>query len=408
MFTFLFLDLPSRLSLAVQRGFPQGPRGRATVDATLELTHERVEDVPLLLGFLIQLRLPEIVDRQFPPHPLPHGLSHGGLVTVWIASIRSQADHRKSHVPEWVDSLKHTLESLIGQPIRPVEFSDDRLTLVRKRLSEKAAGTELEAVLWCVQCAVSARPPVPGVRRDATTRSGYHALDDDGLMPLGHSTDLRPDLPPIKLRAAAAEPAGLFRAGDVHPGHVADDPLDLPLSRRVRKLLGQIGLRSAGDGKLAALETRAAIAANGDFDLTRLPWTGEVSAQFAAWVEAALTGTPAVDLIAIRLGDELLGRGYEFARSQSAVVQTTERTGSERVQIIRSEALAQSQAAARERRLDKAEAARRGVTPPPGPGRTPFRTGWEWERAVAAVLAEHQVEGLWDGNWEPPESSRTQ
>ena len=39
-------------------------------DATLELTHERVDDVPMLLGFLCQLRLPEILDRHFPPHPL--------------------------------------------------------------------------------------------------------------------------------------------------------------------------------------------------------------------------------------------------------------------------------------------------------------------------------------------------
>jgi hypothetical protein len=32
------------------------------VDATLELTHERVDDVPLLLGFLIKLHFPEILD----------------------------------------------------------------------------------------------------------------------------------------------------------------------------------------------------------------------------------------------------------------------------------------------------------------------------------------------------------
>ncbi len=39
---------------------------------------------------------------------------------------------------------------------------------------------------------------------------------------------------------------------------------------------------------MAALETRAEIAANRDFYLTRLPLTGEVAAQFAAWVEAAV------------------------------------------------------------------------------------------------------------------------
>jgi transposase len=84
-----------------------------------------------------------------------------------------------------------------------------------------------------------------------------------------------------------------------------------------------------------------------------------------------------------------------------------EHTWIERVQIIRSEALAQSQAAAPERRLEKATAALRGLTPPPGPGKTQFTVGWELERAVAAVLAESEVEGLLKVSWEPEQTSRT-
>ena len=365
------------------------------MDATLELTHERVDDVPLLLGFLIKLRLPEILDRHLPAHPLHQGLSNGWLITVWIAYILSQADHRKSHVQEWADGLQHTLETLIGQPIRPVEFCDDRLTLVLKRLGDPAAWQALEADLWRTHCEVYALP-VERVRLDATTSYGYHAIDDDGLMQLGHSKDHRPDLAQFKLMAAAAEPTGLFLAGDVHPGNAADDPFYLPLYRRVRTLLGQTGLLYAGDCKMAALETRAEIAANRDFYLTRLPLTGEVAAQFAAWVEAAVTGDQAAKLVEIRARrTRLIGAGYEFERSQSAVVGETEHTWTERVQIIRSEASAQSQAAALDRRLEKAEAALRGLTPPPGPGRTQFTTGWELEQAVAAVLAEHEARGCW-------------
>src|SRR5262249_32118892 len=154
----------------------------------------------------------------------------------------------------------------------------------------------LEADLWRTQCEVYALPPVERIHLDATTSFGYHAIDD-GLMQLGHSKDHRPDLPQIKLMAAAAEPSGLFLAGDVHPGNVADDPLYLPLYRRVRELLGQTGLLYTGDCKMAALETRAAIAAAGDFYLTRLPLTGEVAAQFTGWVEAALTGAEAAKVV---------------------------------------------------------------------------------------------------------------
>jgi transposase len=370
------------------------------------LTHERVDDVPLLLSFLIQLRLPEILDRRLPPHPLHQGLSNGWLITVWIAYILSQADHRKSPVQDWVDGLHRTLETLIGQPIRPVEFSDDRLTLILNRLSDPDAWHELEADLWHAQCDVYALPPVERVHLDATTSYGYHAIDDDSLMQLGHSKDHRPDLPQIKLMAAAAWPGGLFLAGDVHPGNAADDPLYLPLYRRVRPLLGQTGLLYVGDCKMAALEARAEIAANGDFYLTRLPLTGEVAVQFAGWVEAALTGEAVAKVVEIRRDEELIATGYEFERAQTAVVGERERTWTERVQVIRSEAAAQSQATALERRLEAAEAAVRGLTPP-GPGRVRYTTGWELDRAVAAVLAEHQVEGLLEVSWERQETSRT-
>src|SRR4051794_5708054 len=133
-----------------------------------------------------------------------------------------------------------------------------------------------------------------------------------------------PDLAQFKLMAAVAEPTGLFLAGDLHPGNAADDPLYLPSYRRVREMLDQAGLLYAGDCKMAALETRGEVAANRDFYLTRLPLTGTVPAQFAAWVEAAVVGDRAANLTEIYRGEgqekETLGRGYEFERPQAARV----------------------------------------------------------------------------------------
>ncbi len=379
------------------------------MDATLELTHERVDDVPLLLGFLIKLKLPEILDRHYPAHPLHQGLSNGWLITVWIAYILSRADHRKSPVQAWSQELQHTLETLIGQTIRPVEFSDDRLTLLLKRLDLDPAWESLEGDLWNTHCDIYALP-VERVRLDATTSCGFHAVTEDGLMQLGHSKDHRDDLAQLKLMAAVAEPTGWFLASDLHPGNAADDPLYLPLYRRVRTLLGQTGLLYAGDCKMAALEIRAEIAANQDFYLTRLPLTGTVPAQFAGWVEAAVVGDQAKKLIDICRGQgeekELLGRGYEFERSQTAPVGGVEHTWTERVQIIRSESAAASQAAALDRRLKQAEAAVRGLTPPVGPGRTQFTSGWELERAVKALLAEQGATGLLTVTWERQETVR--
>src|SRR3954469_15817216 len=409
MFTSFRLHLSSGPPAAIQRGLSPRPRRRDTVDATLELTHERVDDVPLLLGFLIKLKLPEVLDRHYPAHPLHQGLSNGWLITAWIAYILSRADHRKSPVQDWAQGLQHTLEATIGQAIRPVDFSDDRLTLVLKRLDADSAWDSLEDDLWHAHCDVYALPVERG-RLDATTSCGYHAATDDGLMQLGHSKDHRPDPAQFKLMAAVAEPTGLFLAGDVHPGDAADDPLYLPLYRRVRTLLGQTGLLYAGDCKMAALETRAEIAANRDFYLTRLPLTGTVPAQFAAWVEAAVAGDRATKLVEIHRGEgpekELLGRGYEFERPQTALVGAAEHTWTERVQVIRSESSAASQAAALDRRLKRTEAAVQDLTPPVGPGRAQFTSGWELELAVKALLTEQDTTGLLTVTWERQETVR--
>ncbi len=51
------------------------------------LIHERVDDIPLLIGLAHRLKLPEVLDRHLGAHPLHQGLSNGTLATVWIAFI---------------------------------------------------------------------------------------------------------------------------------------------------------------------------------------------------------------------------------------------------------------------------------------------------------------------------------
>ena len=75
-------------------------------------------------------------------------------------------------------------------------------------------------------------------------------------MQLGHSKDHRPDLPQLKIMVAVAELSGHILASDFYLGQTADDPLYLPMTRRVRILLGRRGLLYVGDCKMAALATR--------------------------------------------------------------------------------------------------------------------------------------------------------
>ena len=84
---------------------------------------ERADDVPLLIGLAQKLRLPELLDYYLGNHGNHQGLSHG-LLAAWLGRLYSHSgDHTKIHVQEWTQELQHTLSHLLGQPLRPAEFS---------------------------------------------------------------------------------------------------------------------------------------------------------------------------------------------------------------------------------------------------------------------------------------------
>jgi hypothetical protein len=270
------------------------PGGMKTAD-TLSLMHERVDDIPLLLGFMQQLNFPDLLERHLGSHHLHKGLSNGWLATVWLAFLLSQSNHRKVSVQDWAQNHIHTLETLIGQSLRPIEFADDRLSIILRRLHD-ADWSALEADLWQATCEVY-EISYECIRLDATTSFGYHTITPDGLMQRGHSKDHRPDLPQLKLMAAAAQPTSHMLACDIVPGQSADDPLYLPLIRRVRQQLRQHGLLYSGDCKMSALATRAELVAEKDYYLMPLPRTGDNAEQIEAWIEqAALGKQPLQDL----------------------------------------------------------------------------------------------------------------
>ena len=45
------------------------------------ITHERVDDIPLLIGLMKKLHLPEMLDRHLGNHGNHQGLSNGWLAT---------------------------------------------------------------------------------------------------------------------------------------------------------------------------------------------------------------------------------------------------------------------------------------------------------------------------------------
>src|SRR5207248_9467636 len=119
-----------------------------TMGEAVSLLHERVDDLPLLIGLMQRWGLPEVLDRHLGSHGLHRGLSNGWLASVWLAYILSEADHRKASVEDWANRHRHTLQRLLGQPLRPAEFSDDRLGILLRRFSAAHTWHALESDLW--------------------------------------------------------------------------------------------------------------------------------------------------------------------------------------------------------------------------------------------------------------------
>lgn len=367
--------------------------------------HERIDDVPLIIGVAHQLGLAELLNRHLSTHGLHQGLSNGQLAVGWLGYILSQGDHRKSVVQEWANDNAHALEQLLGQPIRDVEFNDDRLGGVLHRLSDDDTWAAIERDLWAATVTVY-EFETASVRLDSTTSYGYHQPHEGGLMQYGgHSKDHRPDLPQLKFMAAAAEPSGLLIASDVVPGQRADDPLYVPLIRRVRDIVGQAGLLYAGDTKMAALATRAHLAAHQDYYVVPLPQTGTTAAEFEGWVEAIVAGDQVATLVWD--DDRLLGGGYEFTRELRATVDGEAVTWTERVLVMRSLDQARRQAAQLAARLAAAQAALTALTPEPGPGRRQMRDEDTLQAAIEQVLTRYQVPGLLKVEWSREEKTTT-
>lgn len=74
------------------------------------------------------------------------------------------------------------------------------------------------------------------------------------------------------------DPLGMPLSTLVVPGNEADDGLYVPAIGRARSVVGKGGRLYIGDGKMAALSTRAFLQAGGDYYLTPLPMTGKTPA----------------------------------------------------------------------------------------------------------------------------------
>jgi transposase len=370
----------------------------------MNITTERIDDFPLLLEVMQRLGLPAIIDNHLVRHGLQQGLSWGWIATIWLAHILSQSNPRKQPVQAWVKQAHETIERITGMQVRELDFTDDRLTLLLRRLSDPETWQAIETELGRSILRVYELTP-ERVRLDATTVSGYHASGEETLFQYGHSKD-DPSLAQVKVMVAALDPLGLPLATEVVAGNQADDPLYIPAVDRVLQIIEGVGLLFVGDSKMSALSIRAHIHALDQHYLCPLAQTGSTAEEMPEWVEAAHNGERDLQEIYIEndKGErKLLAKGYEFERLVVAESDGEVQEWTERVLVVRSESYRKVQQQGLEGRLQRASEELLALTPAPGRGKRQVQDETELVAAAEAILKAHEVVGLLNYTYERQE-----
>ncbi len=357
---------------------------------------EVVADLPVLWAIFGRLDLVGTLDRHFPtPLHFKCPLTPGEVLAVWLLFILSRGDHCLNHVEPWVAQHQGTLSSLLGKPIGPVVFHDDRLADWLTRLGAGDAFALLERDINAQTVRVY-QLPTDIVRIDTTTANSYaDVLSERGLLQFGHSKD-DPDRPQFKIAAAVLDPLGMPLATCVVPGNTSDDPLYVPAIAAVRASLGSGGRTYIGDCKMAALATRAFVAAGGDFYLCPLSQIQLGRAQRCELLRGVEDGTVTLQSVS-RPGpqdepDELVAQGFWVDVELTAEVEHKQVRWTERRWLVRSQAYVQGQQQTLERHLASAEAALRELVIRKQGKKQLFHA--ELMQAAEVIVKREGVEGL--------------
>ena len=353
-------------------------------------TSERIDELPLLIYWLKQMKVDAIIDQELgPPHGNWEGLSYGEVALGFIAYILMACRHFLSPVEDWAEQHLASLSQALGKPVQAQDFTDDRLAVLLTHLGDEATGPGEQIEQALGQHLIRAYAlPTETARIDLTTVSVHHQPDgDNGLMRFGHSKDHRPDLRQFKALLGTLDPVGLPLATATLSGEQADDPQYVPAWERLVATIGRPDFLTVGDSKLASLGNCARIHSGGGFYLAPRPMTGQTPAELQAWVL-----DPPAPLEPIRLPDQAeseppVGQGFEVAVTCTWQNPDTQApvTWTERRLIVQSTAHAERQRAGLQARLTKAQAALTALNARPASERA------DLEQRAQAILKRHQV-----------------
>ncbi len=327
-------------------------------------TSERSDDIPLIIYWLLQLKLPEVLDEALPsPHGNRQGLSYGQLSLVLLSYIMTQADHRLCAVEDWVKQHYQTLSRATGWSIGLKDASDDRLASLLEVIGEEVESREQIEEQLGQRMIQGYELPTEVARCDTSSFSVYHQIESEdktqSRLRFGHSKDHRPDLRQYRQLLGTIDPAGVPLVSETLAGNGADDPVYLPTWQRLVKVIGHQDFIYIADCKAAAHQTRAELAQAGGRYCFPLPMTGHTPSLLNSWVLNPPQPWQEIRLPNSTESEPAMGVGFEMELGKIEYHPDTEQSFQwlERYLVVRSDTLAQRQQKGLHQRLDKAEQA---------------------------------------------------
>lgn len=361
----------------------------------LTIITERSDDIPILLAQLEKIQVAKLLDKHFPGHGNWQGLSLGTVAIIWLTFILTEANHRLSHVQNWAEQRLRLLSTCLGQEVRALDLSDDRLPVILDQLSNDQAWRDFECELnRCTLRVYNLQPE--RVRIDSTTAKGYVAVSEDGLFQFGHSKDHRPDLPQLKINISVLDPLGLPLTTTVLSGEVADDPLYIPEIKRVQQSLPCQGMTYIGDCKMAAVQTRAFVVKSKNYYLCPLLALQLSNAELTQLLKPVWTSDQALTPVYRDKTEgeaELIAEGFEYTVELNSEFDGKIIKWQERRLVIRSEQYAKSQARALAERVKKACLDIKHLNRH-AQGKKRFNDEADLQQAVDKIFSQYQVAGL--------------
>jgi len=358
------------------------------------VSHEPVDDVPVVIAWLLNMQVDTLVDAVLPPpHGNWQGLSYGQVTVMWLTYMLTQCDHRLCPVQEWVAERLTVLRRCTDWPVSAQDLTDDRLEAVLDLLGdERSRPWEVLDRALGRHLVHAYHLPTDTTRIDTSTFSVHHGeRDPDGqlydLLRFGKSKDQRPDLRQYVQALGTLDPAGVPLVSVMLRGNQGDSPVYLPVWRQMVDIIGRPDFLLVGDCKLSSLDNRAQLQLAGGFYLSPLAMTGAWPDILRTWVLDPPVAVEEVVLAEQEPGDAPTYRGFVMALGTLGKEPRIEAPMGwmEQVFVVCNTRTAASEIEALHRRLDRAEKALARLARRPGAQLASL------QQRVAAVLEQERV-----------------